>query len=247
MGSTLGKMFLAVLLALSSQLDLVRASSITASGYVPCSEEDARAAMACKGNRGTSIDEKEGVFVDLKARCMCLPAKAFESNVKDGVDTQGDASKRCFYVGIGKNGEQMTTNGVSEQGLHPSPGKKYPGTDQPGTKDYDKDGIAMDIPSNDGPGKWLHKPPNCGTIPKGGKQHSLGCITIPCDYWPNLKSLAIGENKKKTKIAVCGGSDRGSAGPHAPVAHSAETALSEDENKVYKEQLRRKGAAKRAK
>ncbi|MCC6137426.1 MAG: hypothetical protein IT287_02250 [Bdellovibrionaceae bacterium] len=117
------------------------------------------------------------VKIDVAAQCMCVDDK-------------------CFKVGIGKNGPQMTYSGVGK--LKPTPpGEKYK-TYPTDSIAYDNDGIAMGIDGNDVDGKWLHKPANCVPAEPYGTK---GCIAVPCDMWPLLKQAMRDEKE----LTVCNG------------------------------------------
>lgn len=117
------------------------------------------------------------IKIDVAAQCMCVDGK-------------------CFKVGIGKNGPQMTYSGVGKLKATP-PGEKYKTypTDSTG---YDNDAVAMGIDGNDGVGKWIHKPENCVPAEPYGTK---GCIAVPCDQWPLVKQAM----RDQKELTVCNG------------------------------------------
>ena len=117
------------------------------------------------------------VSINVSKQCMCL-------------------GKKCFKVGIGKDGYTMTTNGFGKLKKTP-PGIKYK-TYATSKVEYDNDAIAMGIPQNDAVGKWIHKPKNCV---RADTYRTHGCIAVPCEMWIELKA-AMNES---AELTVCGG------------------------------------------
>ncbi len=133
-----------------------------------------------------SICEGDGdVQVDLQRGCMCYTAA-------------GGSEKKCFGVGIGKDGPDMTTGGKGT--IHQAQGAKYQTKSAPNSG-IDNDALATGIGPNDAVGKWLHKPSNCAPI-KGGERISLGCIVVPCDQWVGLRNAV--QAGDRGKIDICG-------------------------------------------
>lgn len=133
----------------------------------------------CRINNATC--HSSTVRVDIATKCMCI-------------------GRECFKVGTAPVAWKTTVNGTSHLGLTSGVFDRVGGryrTRSNTTTAYDDDALAMGIPGNDSPiGKWFHKPAGCQnaeTYP------TIGCVAVPCNKWPLLKSQIGAE------VTICGG------------------------------------------